>query len=638
MEKATFIKAKRAALSVAALLYVVGAAAGTAYGSAALYQLMHKMRPTNLHLTTTYRYWQLAADDKREQKKVYLSLFVPGGALFFALPMAVLMAGPKRRDLHGSARFANRMEITKSGLLEGTGILLGQYEGRYLALPGQQSVLLAAPTRSGKGVGVVIPNLLSWSDSTVVLDVKGDNFQRTAGYRAKHGQKVYAWAPFAKDFRTHRYNPLTVIRNDPNHVVTDTIAIGQILYPVSDQMSGTEKFFNGLARNLFVGLALYLVETPSLPRSLGELHRQASGKGQALEAHVRAFISERAASNRPLSDACLDCLQRFLSEPDNTRGGTLSTLTEPLLLFADPLVDAATATSDFSFDDLRKKRISVYVTISVDKLEESRVLINLFFSQLINRNTQELPEDNPDLKFQLLVLLDEATSPGRIGILAKALGYLSGYNLRVLTIIQAGSQLESAYGKEDARSMVTNHAAQIVYAPREQRDANEYSEMLGTFTEKSESQGRSSNHGAKGGGSSRSTNLSPQRRALFLPQELKELGKEKEIVMLENCKPILADKICYYTDPVFMPRLLPPPEIPLVNLALHRARVEQRVRPAVDGDVFSLEHIAFDFDKLPSLAPDADAAELAAYVAAFFAQLTAEPTPVEHSPVAEIAH
>ena len=637
MEKTTLVIAKRVAIAAAALIYIGGAVVGTAYGSAALYQLFHKMRPTNLHLTTTYRYWELAADDKREQKKVYLAVFIPAAALVFGLPMTLLMAGQRRRDLHGSARFANRMEIAKSGLVSGTGILLGQHEGRYLMLPGQQSVLLAAPMRSGKGVGVVVPNLLTWPDSTVVLDVKGENFDKTAGYRAKHGQRVYAWAPFSKTARTHRYSPLSVIRPDPNHVVTDAIAIAQILYPVSDQMNGTEKFFNGLARNLFLGLALYLVETPSLPRTLGELHRQASGKGRALEEHIRAFIAERSAGDKPLSDACLDALQRFLSEPDNTRGGTLATLSEPLLLFSDPLVDAATASSDFSFDDLRKKRISIYVTIPPDKLDESRVLMNLFFSQLINRNTQELPEQNPSLKHQLLLLLDEATSPGRIGILAKALGYLAGYNIRVVTIIQAGSQLESAYGKEDARTMVTNHAAQIVYPPREQRDANEYSEMLGTFTEKSESQGRSTNHGAKGG-SSRSTNLSPQRRALLLPQELKELGITKEVILLENCKPILADKICYYTDPVFMPRLLPPPVLPLVDLALHRARVEQRVRLALDSDAFTLEHIAFDFEKLPTLAADADSSEIAAFVSGFFAQLAADPTPAEHPRVAETAH
>jgi type IV secretion system protein VirD4 len=618
-----FAKVKRAAISLAVLGYVGAAGVATAYGSAALYQLFHKMAPTKLQLQTTYRYWQLAGDDKREQKLLLLSLFLPAAALFFALPMAALTLGPKRRELHGSARFANTAEITRTGLLHGVGILLGEHKGRYLALAGQQSVLLAAPPRSGKGVGIVIPNLLSWPDSTVVLDVKGENFEKTAGFRAKFGQQVFAWAPFSKEARSHRYNPLTVIRSHPNHVISDTIAVAQMIYAVSDHMNGTEKFFNGLARNLFLGLTLYLVESPALPRSMGELFRQASGKGQSLDVHIRELIAQRAQSERPLSDACVDSLQRFLAEPDNTRGGTLSTFTEPLLIFADPLVDASTSGSDFSFDDLRKKRISIYVTIPADKLDESRVLINLFFSQLINRNTQELPEQNPELKYQLLVLLDEGTAPGRIGILAKSLGYLPGYNIRVLTVIQAASQLESAYGKEDARSMMTNHAAQIVYAPREQRDANEYSEMLGTFTEKSESQGRSNSLGTRGG-SSRSTNISQARRALLLPQEFKELGQRKAVILLENSKPILADKICYYEDPTFMPRLLDPPVLPLVDLSLHRARVEQRIRDAHDGEAFSADRLVFDFDALPTLTPDAQPAELGAFVATFLAQVSFE--------------
>ena len=149
-----------------------------------------------------------------------------------------------------------------------------------------------------------------------------------------------------------------------------------------------------------------------------------------------------------------------------------------------------------------------------------------------NLNTAELPEHNPALKHQCLVLLDEFTALGRINILNAAVGYLAGYNLRLVTVIQAVSQLESVYGQHDARTFATNHALQVLYAPREQRDANEYSEMLGTFTQQEKSRGRSSSSGAKGGGSSHSTNESSQRRALLLPQEFKELGVDREVLIL----------------------------------------------------------------------------------------------------------
>jgi type IV secretion system protein VirD4 len=629
------VKAKRAALAAAALLYVAGAAAGTAYGSAALYQLFHKMRPTNLHLTTTYRYWEMAADDKAEQKKLFLAVFVPAAALFFAIPMAIASIGPRRRDLHGSARFANRMEITKSGLLGAHGIILGQYQGEYLILAGQQSVLLAAPTRSGKDVGVVIPNLLAWPDSTCAVDIKGDLFKRTAGFRARHGQAVFAWAPFglgSKEAaegeatstvcRTHRYNPLSYVRTDANHVIGDLLAIAQIVYPTSDRSNGTERFFNDQARSLFLGLALYLVETPELPRTIGELLRQSSGKGKPVTEHLGQLIATRQEQGRALSDACIDALMRFLSNSENTLTGILATFNAPLLVFTEPLVDASTSSNDFSLQDLRKKRMSVYVIIPPPRLADAAVLLNLFFSQLVNLNTDQMPEDNPALKYQCLLVLNEFTAMGRVAVFAKALGYLAGYNLRCLTVIQAASQLDSVYGDKDSRSMVTNHAVQILYAPREQRDAKEYSEMLGTFTEKSESKGRSNSNGPRGG-SSTSSNVTPQRRELLLPQEFKELGVDSEVVLLENTKPILADKIRYHTDPTFTPRLLPPPELPLIDLDLHRARLEQRVRPAAAGETVARERLAAKFERLPTLGAQATREQLSQFITGFFAELAA---------------
>jgi type IV secretion system protein VirD4 len=643
------VKARRAAIATAALVYVAGAIAGTAYGSAALYQLFHKMRPQQLHLTTTYRYWKLADGDLPERKKILLAAAIPAAALFFVIPMAIASIGPKRRELHGSARFANRMEVVKSGLLGSRGILLGRYEGGYLMLAGQQSVLLAAPTRSGKGVGVVIPNLLAWPDSVCVVDIKGENFKRSAGFRAEHGQEVYAWAPFgwpprqdeqdepndsadapaatpeeSPVFEGHCYNPLADVRTDPNLVVGDLLAIAQIFFATADHDSGATRFFNDQARSLFLGLALYLVETPELPRTIGELLRQSSGKGKPVPEYLSQLIASRDKEGRPLSDACVDALMRFLSNSEKVLGDILSTFNAPLLIFAEPSVDATTSRSDFSLKNLRRKRMSVYVVVPPNRLADASVLLNLFFSQLINLNTDQLPEDNPALKYQCLLVLDECTAMGRVAVIAKALGYFAGYNLRCLTVVQAGSQIESTYGDKDARTMVTNHAAQIYYAPREQRDAKEYSEMLGTFTERSESKGRSSSTGGRGGGSV-STNVTPQPRALLNPLEFKEIGIDREVVTLENVKPILAEKICYYTDPTFIPRLRPPPELPAIDLDLHRARIERRVRLAAAGEMVPRDRLAANFSKLPALGAAASPEQLADFVTTFFAELAAAP-------------
>ncbi len=609
---------KRSAISVAVVAYLGAATVGTAFGSAALFQLFHKHIPADLSLTTTRDYWRATATNLPERKKLYLAIGIPAGALFFFLPMFLASLGPKRRELHGSARFAKRMEIQKAGLYGDRGIILGKYEDKFLILGGQQSVLLSAPTRSGKGVSAAIPNLLSWPDSVCVLDIKGENFEKTAGYRAKYAQKVYAWAPFAEDSRTHRYNPLSYIRADTRHVVGDILSIAQIIYPTEVRGSGTESFFNDQARNLFLGLALYLVETPNLPRTIGELLRQSSGKGKPPKKYLQGLIKAREEVKQPLSNECVDALSRFLTTSDNTLSSIQATLNAPLTAFVDPLVDAATSADDFSLLDLRRQRMSVYVIVPPNRLADAAVLLNLFYSQLLNLNTKELPSQDKTLKYQCLLVNDEFVAMGRVAIFAKALGYLSGYNLRLLTIIQAQSQIDSAYGDKDSRSMVTNHAVQLLFAPREQRDANEYSEMLGTFTEKSEAKGKSRNFGARGGGSSHSTNTSDQRRALLLPQEFKEIGTDKEVILLENVKPILADKICYFTDPVFMSRLADPPELPEVNLVIHQACVEGRIRYAEDDESFSRASIAANLSRVPKLNSDAGVEDLPNFLVGFF--------------------
>jgi type IV secretion system protein VirD4 len=630
--------AKRVLIALGVVTYLGATAAATAYGSAALYMLFHKQLPWNANpgitAGTMSAFWSAygsgPAADPKERKKLQLALMVPPFVLLLLVPMGIAAATHRRRELHGSARFASANEIRDAGLLGGQGIIVGKYRGRFLTLPGKQSVMLSAPTRSGKGVGVVVPNLLAWQDSAVVVDIKSENWAITAGFRAAHGQAVYAWAPFAEDGRSHRWNPLSAIRLADRHVVGDTLAIAQVLYPTDVKGSGTEGFFNDTARNLFLGLALYLVETPELPRTIGEILRQSSGQGQPIKQYLQGLIQSRNAQQcmeggahprEPLSDACVDALMRFLSTSDNTLSSILATLNAPLTVFSNPLVDAATSGDDFSVADVRRKRMTVYVCIPPNRLADARVLLNQFFAQLINLNTAELPEHNPALKHQCLVLLDEFTALGRINILNAAVGYLAGYNLRLVTVIQAVSQLESVYGQHDARTFATNHAVQVLYAPREQRDANEYSEMLGTFTQQEKSRGRSNSSGAKGGGSSQSTNESSQRRALLLPQEFKELGLDRQVLILESCKPILADKIRYHTDPVFMERLMPPPALPELDLATHRARVEHRVRLAEDDEEFGLDQIAVDFHGLPHLGADASPEQVQSFVTGFFEAL-----------------
>lgn len=598
-------KVAAVAFATVLVLVLLGAAS---YSAGALFLVLNKADPRQADLWSIVRYWDLYAREPTLHKKLVASIALPAIALLVVLPIALIAAMRPRRALHGDARFANLAEIAQAGLLldakpsSPPSILVGRLGRRFLALPGQLSVMLSAPTRSGKGVGVVIPNLLHWPDSVVVLDIKGENHQVTAGYRAAHGQAVFVFSPFDEHARSHRWNPLSAVRTSALHRVGDLLTIGQVFYPGDGIGSSSEAFFNDQARNLFLGLGLLLLESPELPRTVGELLRQSSGKGQPLKDHLAGLIARRRDEGKPFSDECVDALQRLLANSENTLSSIVATFNAPLTVFADAVVDAATSGDDFKLQDVRRRRLSIYVRVPPNRLAAARPLLNLFFSQLVSLNTQHLPEQDPTLTVQCLLVNDEFTAMGRVGVISSAAAFLAGYNLRLLTVVQAMSQLDAVYGDKEARTFATNHGLQILYAPREQRDADEYSAMLGHFTERATSRGRSRSFGHHGHHSV-SRSESEQRRALLLPQEFKELGSERLVAILENCKPILADKIRYHRDAAFTSRLRPPPPVPVIDMDLHLARVQQRWRYANDElaptERLDIDALAHDLHQLP---------------------------------------
>ena len=598
---------RKVAAALFASVGLLGLACAAIYLSAVVFLLVNKADPKQARFTSIGHYWALYGDDPGLRKKLLVSMGLCGIGLMVVLPAALVAAARPRRPLHGDARFANAAEVARAGLTGDSGkaapsILIGRHRGEFLALPGQLSVMLSAPTRSGKGVGVVIPNLLNWPDSVVVLDIKGENYDVTAGYRAKHGQAIFAFSPFDENARSHRWNPLSAVRTSALHRVGDLLAVGQVFFPNDGGGTSSEAFFNDQARNLFLGIGLLLLETPELPRTIGEMLRQSSGKGRSLKDHLSGLIAQRREAGLPFSDECVDALQRLLSNSENTLSSVVATFNAPLTIFADAVVDAATSADDFRLDEVRRRRMSIYVRIPPNRLANARPLLTLFFSQLVSLNTQALPEQDPTLKLQCLLVNDEFTAMGRVGLITSAAAFLAGYNLRLLTVVQAMSQLDAVYGDKEARTFATNHGLQILYAPREQRDADEYSAMLGHFTERATSRGRSRSF-SQHGHSSVSRNDSEQRRALLLPQEFKELGSERLVVIFENCKPILGEKIRYHREKVFKARLRPAPAVPRMDMDVHLARVQQRWRYASDelapGESLDVDALAHDLSLLP---------------------------------------
>lgn len=472
-------------------------------------------------------------------------------ALVPFLVIGALIVKGNQRSLHGDAKLAKAADIKKAGLFSNAGIIVGKFAGKFLVLGGPRHVAVSAPTRSGKGVSIVIPNCLSWGGSMVNLDVKLENFNITSAYRQKHGQAVYLFAPGAEDGRTHRYNPLSYVSKHPAMRVDDVQKIANLLFP--DQQ-GVDPIWTATPRQLFSGIVLYLIETPGSLVTIGQVLRETYVGGDAVE-HFKNLVEDRHSSGNPLSNACEQGLKSYygISAP-NTRTGIITSFRSRLELWSNPLIDAATSHSDFDLERVRKDKISIYLGITPGNLARFSPLVNLFFSQLIELNIRTLPEDDPSIKHTCLLLLDEATAPGKIQILMKAISYIAGYWLRVLTIVQSPEQIRATYTKEEGDNYLTNHGCLVVFAPKasESRLAKEYSEWLGYDTVKSKSTSKGAEIFKK---KNRTESESDQRRAVLLPQEVIAIGEKKAIIIAENVPPIIADKAKYFIEDEFMDRL-----------------------------------------------------------------------------------
>jgi len=509
----------------------------------------------------------------------YVGKIKAAGAVGFGLPLLVwaLLLIPifkgKAESLHGDASFAKLSDLKKAGLLTRTpqSILVGKYQGHYLWLGGAQHVITISPTRSGKTTSIAIPVLLSYLQSMVVLDLKGELFKATSGWRESQGQAIRVWAPYDEAGNTHRFNPMSTLAGmDPGKRIGEIQTIAAILYP---DEQGKDPFWTSQGRAAFTAFASYLFEawdeesrqlmtsqapplvmpaintSPKFP-SLERILRFSSGTdGQSTKEMLQNILKN--PSYAFVSPQTRTVFGNLAGLAEQTFSSVIATMQAPLQQFLSPVLAAATNATDIDIGSLRKRPTTLYVIIPTNKLDESSKLLNIFFSTVIGNNLTKQLGEEPDLKYQMLMLMDEFTAMGRVDVWAKRISISASYGVRDLCIVQSRAQLRSAYGDNDAQNFITNHGAQIVFAPREQSDATEYSEMLGYKTIRKRHQSRSSGGGQR---STVSVNYTEEKRALFLPQEIKELPADDELIFYEGCKPIRAKKNWFFKDSNFKKR------------------------------------------------------------------------------------
>lgn len=538
------------------------------------------------------------------QVAAYVGRIKLAGGIGFGVPLLAWLVlliplfRPGAQSLHGDASLASRADIGKAGLFRQTpqGILIGKVKGRHLWLNGPQHLVMIAPTRSGKTTSVAIPVLCTYADSMVVLDLKGELRKATSGRRLAMGQRIHVWAPYDEQGRTDRFNPFTLLDGmDAGRRLGEIQTIAAILYP---DEPGKDPFWASQSRAAFVAFASYLFETwdhqlhecrgHALPDALHpkantaesfpsfeRILRFSSGaQGEGTHAMLQKIIAA-PKEHAFISPQTRTTFNNLAGLAEQTFSSVIATMQAPLQQFLNPILAAATNATDFDITRIRRQPTTLYVDIPTNKLDESSKLLNIFFSCVIGNNLTRQLGDEPDLKHQMLMLMDEFTAMGRVDVWAKRISISASYGVRDLCIVQSRAQLRGTYGDHDAQNFITNHGCQIVFTPREQADANEYSEMMGYKTVRRRHRSTSSGSGT----SSVSINYTEERRALMLPQEIKELPGDDELIFMEGCKPIRAKKNWFFKDKTFIAWTKLPPVV-----------VEPRVRRQASPSNAADEH------------------------------------------------
>ena len=412
---------------------------------------------------------------------------------------------------------------------------------------------MVAPTRTGKGVGIVIPNLLTWRGSVVCLDIKHENFELTAGIRAKYGHEVFMWAPGDKK-RSHGFNPFDQIDTDPINRIQDVRRIAGIMLPASPH----GLFWITEARSLFIGLALYVIDRSDLPSTFGSIYRLLSCEEELGD------VCQHITKNYPgLPQEILSILNRFANKAVKERSGVKSTLDAAMEAWNDPIIDAATTKSSFQLDDLRKKQMSIYIGVKPDQLEGMGGVLRIFFEFLMNKMTAEKP--NPEEEpYEVLIVLDEIHTLGKMDIMKSAFTLSAGYNCRVMAVVQQYSWLDEVYNKNIREGIVGNCANKVFYEAGNMSQAKEIREMLGKrlIEMVSHSQKNSFKH------EPRTETTSLQEKPLMSADNIFHL-ENKEILFCKARHPVLCDKIVFHEDPAFEDRIMPPPPVPDLDFVTH---------------------------------------------------------------------
>ena len=482
--------------------------------------------------------------------------FIAASGGFISIAVATLMSVWRAREAknvetYGSARWAEKGEVKAAGLLGPDGVVLGKLERDYLRHDGPEHVLCFAPTRSGKGVGLVVPSLLTWPGSAIVHDIKGENWQLTAGFRAKHG-RVLLFDP--TNPKSAAYNPLLEVRRG-DWEVRDVQNVADVLVDPEGSLD-KRNHWEKTSHSLLVGAILHVLYAEA-DKTLAGVAGFLSDPKRPIETTLKAMMTTPHLGEAGAHPVIASTARELLNKSDNERSGVLSTAMSFLGLYRDPVVAQVTRRCDWRIADLiaDPRPATLYLVVPPSDISRTKPLIRLVLNQIGRRLTEDLHAK--ERKHRVLMMLDEFPALGRLDFFESALAFMAGYGLKAFLIAQSLSQIEKAYGANN--SILDNCHVRVSFATNDERTAKRVSDALGTATEM-KAMKNYAGHRLSPWLGHLMVSRSETARPLMTPGEVMQLPPTEEIVMIAGTAPIRAQKARYYEDARFKERVLSPPD------------------------------------------------------------------------------
>ena len=498
------------------------------------------------------------------EDKVALKTFMASGMGICVLAMLVVVAQSNSnqviKDLHGSSRWAKFEEVKKAKLLDGKGIYVGGLQSgkqlHHLRDDSNTHLLCFAPTRSGKGVSLIIPTLLTNAEkSFFCYDIKGENFALSSGWRESAGNRIIKIELASKS--SHKYNPLDEIQFGSPTFTQDVQNLATILTSKGDGKNQSDHW-EAKARELLTALIIYTLEDPDRENTLYYVGNLLTDPTKDVEGTIEELIETCAHFDAK------NILISTRNTPDKERGSVISTLQKTFELFRDPVIRENTSCSDFSINDLvnGETPVSLYFIVQPNDLNRLSTMVRVFITQLLNKlicgMEFEQGTSRQKNKHELILMLDEFASMRYMPIIEEGLAFIAGYGVRAFLIVQDLDQITKYYGKENG--VIGNCHTQIAFAPNSHPTATYLSQQLGKQTIVRKKVSKSSG----GKSSSKSTSVDEVGRDLLTPDETRRLKNMdldssnnqggETLIMRSGEFPIKGTRILYFTNETFIAR------------------------------------------------------------------------------------